>query len=659
MSVRRPVCVGLLVVGCIGAAWLMDGRPAGRALAAEGKAADLFGPTQIWTMHLEVAGKDWETLAPKRGPGFGPRPGPGGPPGGPPREAQPPAGSPAQGRGGFGLDFKYVHGKLTFEDRNYPDIAVRFKGNSSYMAAPRGLKTPFKIDFNRFAPDGSLRGLTKINLNNNAMDPSQLREAVSYLVFREAGVPAPRTAFVKLYLTVPGKWDHGYVGLYTLVEEVNKSFLKEHFGSAKGLLLKPERLRGLDYLGDDWSAYESRYRPKTTATAAAKKRLIRFAWLVNEADDETFRKEIGSILDVDEFLRFLAVNALLSNFDSFLALGHNYYLYLDPKTDRFSWIPWDLNLSFGTFMMGGTAEQQMDLSIAHPHLGRNRLIERLLAMEEVNRTYRAHLRRLTTTTFAPNKLNPRIEAMEKAIREEVDAEAKAIAAERRPGPGFGGGMFRNQPALKTFVSKRVESVLAQLDGKSKGHVPAMGFGPGGPPGPGGPGGRGFNPWRPLAEAVLGAADTDKDRKLSREEFVAGARRLFAACDKAKKGEIDEKALAEEINTLLPAPPGFGGRPGGPPPGQRPGNFGPGTFLASALIKQADADRDGKLSADEFVRAAGRIFREWDRNKDGSLDTTEITDGIGRLFPGPPGFGPPGGGPRPPRPPAEKDANPGR
>src|SRR5437764_6819634 len=145
------------------------------------------------------------------------------------------------------------------------------------------------------------------------MDPAKVREALAYAVFRAAGVPAPRSAFAEVTLTVPGKYDKEYLGLYTVVEQVGKSFLQDHFRRADGLLLKPEGLRNLEYLGEEWEPYRARYFPKTAAGKKQQRRLMEFARLVNEAGDERFRTEIGSYLDVGGFLRFLAVNAVLSN----------------------------------------------------------------------------------------------------------------------------------------------------------------------------------------------------------------------------------------------------------------------------------------------------------------------------------------------------------
>src|SRR5262249_7180055 len=147
------------------------------------------------------------------------------------------------------------------------------------------------------------------------------------------------------------------------------------------------------------------------------KRVIAFARLVNLAGDDQFRKEIGSYLDVDEFLRFLAVNALLSNLESVLALGHNYSLYLHPATNKFVFPPGDLEFALANFLLMGSAEQLMDLSLLRPYPGENKLVDRLLAVKEVNEQYRQLLGKLSTTCFTKERLLKDVEAVEQATKE--------------------------------------------------------------------------------------------------------------------------------------------------------------------------------------------------------------------------------------------------
>src|SRR4029077_5794454 len=96
-------------------------------------------------------------------------------------------------------------------------IGVRYAGDITYFASARGLKRPLKIEFNKFGVL-SFHGLTSLDLHAMPMDPAKGREVLAYSVFRAVGVPAPRTAFAELTLTVPGKFDKEYLGLYTVVE---------------------------------------------------------------------------------------------------------------------------------------------------------------------------------------------------------------------------------------------------------------------------------------------------------------------------------------------------------------------------------------------------------------------------------------------------------
>src|ERR1041385_9565467 len=122
-------------------------------------------------------------------------------------------------------------------------------------------------------------------------------------------------------------------------------------------------------------------------------KIIDFAKLIHRADDATFRAKIGSLLAVDEFLRYVAVNSALINFDSFLSTGHNYYLYVNPADGRIHFIPWDTNMSFGGYGWLGTDEEMAETSITRSYADHNILIERLLDIDEYARAYSSMARR--------------------------------------------------------------------------------------------------------------------------------------------------------------------------------------------------------------------------------------------------------------------------
>jgi putative membrane-bound dehydrogenase-like protein len=526
-------------------------------------ARDLFGQTRVWSVHLEIPAAEYAAMQPAVG-GFG---FPGGPP--PPKAKDKKDRRPGE-QNLFGTRFPWAQGDFTADGKTLKKVGVRYAGDITYFASSRGLKRPLAVAFNRFG-DQSFHGLTSLQLHAMPTDPAKGREALAYAVFRAAGVPAPRTVFAEVTLTVPGKYDREFLGLYTVVEDVDKRFLLDRFGTDKGLLMRPFRVRGIDHLGDDWERYKGQYRPQWEPTKGEAERVVAFARLVNQAGDEQFKKEIASYLDVDEFLRFLAANALLSNLESFFALGHNYSLYLHPKTNKFVFIPGDLESSLANFQMMGSPDQLMDLSLTRPYPGENKLPDRLLAVKEINTKYQQLLKELTASAFTKERLLREAEAVAKTTQPILAKEAKAVAARKEPPAGFGppGGFGPQPPSLKAFAEKRTASVAAQLAGTSKGYVPKFAFGP--------PGG-GFGAFG------KGAANTPVDDKTVADLVRAPAGfdvTLFAAPPKVSYPVAIAAGPAGEVFVAVDEQGSLGRTPGG-----------------GKVLRCLDRDGDGK--ADEVT-----------------------------------------------------------
>src|SRR5439155_3008768 len=155
----------------------------------------------------------------------------------------------------------------------------------------------------------------------------------------------------------------------------------EVFGIKGVALLKPSTYELLYDLGDDWKAYEPIYDPKTKLTQPQQRRVIELARLVSRAGDAEFGRRIGEFIDLDEFARFLACEVLLAHYDGILMQGQNFFLYLDPRSNRFGILPWDQDHSWGEFPFIATADQRERASIWHPWARSNRFLERLFAVE--------------------------------------------------------------------------------------------------------------------------------------------------------------------------------------------------------------------------------------------------------------------------------------
>lgn len=475
-----------------------------------------------------------------------------------------------------GIDFEYVHADLDFDGQAFADVAVRYKGNGTYLQS-RGLdKKSFKIDLSEYRKDLKLAGVTKLNLHSGVTDASMMNEVLSHRLYRDAGLAAPRCSYARVYVTVAGKHERKYFGLYSLVEEIDNAFALENYKTKEGLVLKPATRDIFGYLGEDWEPYDQPYSPKSKPTPAQQKRVVELARLVSKGSDEEFRAHAGEFLNIEQMARYMAVTVWLSTLDSILGMGQNYYVYLHPKTNKFEFLPWDLDHSFGQFPMGGTQEQRENLSLLQPWQGQVRFLERVYALPEFRKIYLAQMAEYQKTVFEPARFGQQVDEIAKVIRPAVLEESatklerfdQVVAGESVApqalgfgSPGGGGGPGGGTPPggggfggfgggavkpIKAFVGPRAQSVRDQLAGKSPGMVrTAGGFGR---PGGGGPGGPGRGP--SLDRALLDQFDSDKNGSLSQVEFRAGFARWFASWNSDKSGQLTSAQLSEGINRDL-------------------------------------------------------------------------------------------------------------
>jgi hypothetical protein len=437
--------------------------------AAVRNAHDLYRTTNIWLAHLNFTRQEWKALEPNY---IGPMP-----------NFLRPDGmvllrNPEARRSGiagvFGYEFDWSRGSFDFAGVSFTNVAVRVKGNLGSLCTP---KRSFKVDLNKLTKGQKLGGLDELTFNNLVWDYSYLKDALGYEFFRDAGVPAPRTAFAWLTATVANKWDRKPLGLYLFLESVDEEFAKEWFGSKSTPMFKPVTYNLFEHLGDDWSAYAGIYDLKTEATPEQQRRVIEFARFVSSATDGDFAARLGDFLDMDEFARFLAAQVLLSNYDSILADGQNFYMYLHPRSSKFGFIPWDLDAAWGFFWLGSRLEFER-ASIWHPWVGENRFLERVMAVEEFRRIYRAHLEDFLARIFVPDRLHRRIDELALIVRDPIAAESdfrlnkfdQAVGI-KPVTPGQSEHLSNPQlHLLKPFIEARAKSVRRQLDGQSKGVI---------------------------------------------------------------------------------------------------------------------------------------------------------------------------------------------
>lgn len=128
---------------------------------------------------------------------------------------------------------------VTIDGEKIENVSFATKGNTSLsqVASSDSDRYSFKINFGKYEKGQTYQGLDKLNLNNIMSDATYMKDYLSYMIMREAGVSASLTSYVAL--SVNGELH----GLYIAIEDVSDSMLERSGKSSDGALYKPETER--------------------------------------------------------------------------------------------------------------------------------------------------------------------------------------------------------------------------------------------------------------------------------------------------------------------------------------------------------------------------------------------------------------------------------
>jgi spore coat protein H len=415
----------------------------------------VYAENHVLDVQISITREAWDSMQPQR------------------RERRPGEDGP---RVDFGNQFPYAKTKVVIDGLSLPDTGMRFKGNSSYRFASRGLKRPFKIDTNRFVNGQKLHGRTKLNFSNAFLDSAFMKEKLGYELYRAAGLPTPGVGWASVTLTVEGLAKKKPLGIYVIIEQVDDRYIGQKLGKAsKGsLLMKPESVDDWRYLGEEPKAYE-RYNIKLGEKNTDQiRQFAELLKLVEQGSDDEFAREIGKRMNLEQFAGYLAATSILVNIDSYIGMPHNYYLLMDKADGKLRMLPWDLNETFGTFTMGRSPEMLVKWDIDRPWISKRRLSERLFETESFLKRYRTAVAKLMKENFTKEKLFERIDTFEKAITHHIkkDENGKGLSGMQMGINGDSNGVNkavdRRVFAIKPFILQRIISVNNQLTGKTEG-----------------------------------------------------------------------------------------------------------------------------------------------------------------------------------------------
>jgi hypothetical protein len=300
----------------------------------------------------------------------------------------------------------YAPVNVTCEGITWHHVGMRYKGNASLASAYQkgSMKLPFRLDFSKFDdqfPDvvgQRFYGFRKLLFSNGYGDPSLIREKVGQDLFRAFGVPTARTTFVAVYIDY-GKGSK-YMGVYTLVEDPKDTLIRTQFSDSNGNLYKPQGT------GADWTRFVADGFPiKAGERDTSDVEAAIAALHADRTDAVQWRRTLETTFDVQTFLRMLALNQTMVNWDSYGCMAHNYYLYGDPaQSRRLTWIPSDLHLSMRPVTRTGCYPTSVLLSELDDDWP---LIRLLLDDATYIQNYRAYLAEALNTVYSETNLTAR------------------------------------------------------------------------------------------------------------------------------------------------------------------------------------------------------------------------------------------------------------
>ncbi|MCP4448774.1 MAG: dockerin, partial [Myxococcales bacterium] len=188
-----------------------------------------------------------------------------------------------------------------------------------------------------------------------------------------------------------------YWGLYSMIEDLSDELLGDQLEDHDGNLYKPEgggaRLSAFD---------EASFPKKTNEDLADFSDVQGLITAINAStsDAAAWRAGLEAVFDVDGYLRALATNQAIQNWDTYGWAPHNYYLYADATDGgRLRFLPWDLNES-----LKDTGNEHSDSILLEGLDDEWPLIRNLLDDATYMDVYKGHLQTLYDTAMHPDNL---------------------------------------------------------------------------------------------------------------------------------------------------------------------------------------------------------------------------------------------------------------
>lgn len=324
--------------------------------------------------------------------------------------------------------FTWFRARLTVDGVAFEDVGVRKKG---WIGSVTSDRPSLKLKLDRYVDGQELAGFDDVILNNSLQDPSYVRQCLGYALFEAAGIPSPRCGFARVRVNGED------LGLYVLVEAVDKDFLRARFTNPNGNMYEGVH-------SDFREGWLGTFEPETNEDVTDKSDLAAVAAAL-DTSDEGLVAALEQVLDVDRFLTYWAMENLLGHGDGYASHAINYHVYRDPLNGdvpggRFVFLPHGIDY----IMQPDEAGQAPSSPIVYAHA---RLPGRLLDLPATRERMVARLRELLDTVWDEQTLGAEIDRLRDVI-------APHVADTQRLTTSFTG--------LRNFIAGRRGQIEATL-----------------------------------------------------------------------------------------------------------------------------------------------------------------------------------------------------
>ena len=354
----------------------------------------------------------------------------------------------------------YVPATFRWGKQTIENVGVRYKGNSSSNPNQQH-KRSFLVKFSEFEDGQTFLGLERVALDNGVQFGSLFSEQLITGVLRDLGIRASRCNFARLYL------NGSFHGVYTNVERIDEVFIRNNFAEGGALYKNDEGGAGGD-LGpvgpspDPNARRGLAFEPKSPSARDDARDVLELIARINQTPDEDFARVMEASIEMDAFLKTMAVMLFSGAFDQLTGWGpHNYYLYHDPASKRWHYLPWDLDVGFAD-----NAFRQIPViagwNAAWPMMPRppSPLVKRIIDNPQLLARYRQLADLILEKHFHPKVLLPRVDALYERIKEDL---ARYPFPHRRATNPEDQGYESIVVSIKQFIQRRYEIARAQLD----------------------------------------------------------------------------------------------------------------------------------------------------------------------------------------------------